>query len=124
MRVNQRGWAPVNEDDPIWTEDHYDKIKPFADALAHQWSYIHHVSEQRGFERQFNFEDGFQDYEFESDEERNYYEAQRRLANELERIQIEHIEESLEKLGVRMMRTYEHWNEDERYMEMMENRGY
>jgi len=32
------------------------------------------------------------------------------------------IEELLADLGARMMRPYEHWNEDERYMEYMENR--
>lgn len=32
------------------------------------------------------------------------------------------IEELLSELGARMMRPYEHWNEDERYMEYMENR--
>lgn len=34
----------------------------------------------------------------------------------------EAIEELLRDLGVRMMRPYEHWNEDERYMEYMETR--
>lgn len=32
------------------------------------------------------------------------------------------IEELLGELGARMMRPYEHWNEDERYMEYMETR--
>ena len=32
------------------------------------------------------------------------------------------IEEMLMELGCRMARPYEHWNEDERYMEYMENR--
>lgn len=35
---------------------------------------------------------------------------------------LEVIEELLGKLGARMMRPYEHWNEDEKYMEYMENR--
>lgn len=38
------------------------------------------------------------------------------------RLEIELIEDKLERLGARMMRPYEHWNEDERYMEYMENR--
>jgi len=37
---------------------------------------------------------------------------------------IEVIEELLYELGARMMRPYEHWNEEERYMEYMENRYY
>jgi hypothetical protein len=35
---------------------------------------------------------------------------------------LEVIEELLGELGARMKRPYEHWNEDERYMEYMENR--
>ena len=37
-------------------------------------------------------------------------------------IRMEVIEELLSQLGARMMRPYEHWNEDEKYMEYMENR--
>ncbi len=44
-------------------------------------------------------------------------ERERRIAEDLE---IEVVEEMLEKMGARMMRPYEHWNEDERYMEYME----
>ncbi len=35
---------------------------------------------------------------------------------------LEVIEELLGELGARMMRPYEHWNEDEKYMEYMETR--
>ena len=37
-------------------------------------------------------------------------------------VRLDVIEELLGELGARMMRPYEHWNEDERYMEYMENR--
>lgn len=37
-------------------------------------------------------------------------------------LRLDVIEELLGELGARMMRPYEHWNEDERYMEYMENR--
>lgn len=37
-------------------------------------------------------------------------------------LEMELIEEQLHSLGARLMRPYEHWNEDERYMEYMENR--
>lgn len=59
-------------------------------------------------------------------------EARERIWEELEEehakvdrkpyIRMEVIEELLARLGARMMRPYEHWNEDERYMEYMENR--
>jgi|ERR1700741_585030 len=45
---------------------------------------------------------------------------EKRVEQELE---IELIEDKLERIGARMMRPYEHWNEDERYVEYMENRS-
>jgi len=50
-----------------------------------------------------------------------YYE-ERRKQERVNHDRIEVIEELLSDLGARMMRPYEHWNEDERYMEYMENR--
>lgn len=37
-------------------------------------------------------------------------------------LEIELIEDKLQAIGARMMRPYEHWNEDEQYMQYMENR--
>jgi hypothetical protein len=43
------------------------------------------------------------------------------LTREAERdLEIELCEDKLQAIGARMMRPYEHWNEDERYMEYME----
>lgn len=50
--------------------------------------------------------------------------AQRDFEREKLRKQVEWIEEELESLGVRIMRPYEHWNEDERYMQYMESDRY
>lgn len=36
-------------------------------------------------------------------------------------VRVDIIETMLEKYGARMMRPYEHWNEDERYMQYMES---
>jgi hypothetical protein len=48
-------------------------------------------------------------------------ERQRTLKKEAERdLEIELCEDKLEAIGARMMRPYEHWNEDERYMEWSE----
>lgn len=122
--INQRGWVPENEDDPIWTENHYDKIKPFADALANEWSRIHHESEQRHFTEEFDREDGRNDYDFEDEAERSSYYTHKQLKHDLERVQVEVIEAKLHELGVRMMRPYEHHNEDEAYMEYAERDRY
>jgi hypothetical protein len=51
----------------------------------------------------------------------SYYAEVDKKANEPV-LRMEVIEELLADLGARMMRPYEHWNEDERYMEYMENR--
>lgn len=50
------------------------------------------------------------------------YDAKLRERENEPYIRLEVIEELLGELGARMMRPYEHWNEDERYMEYMENR--
>lgn len=46
-----------------------------------------------------------------------------RAAKQAERdLEIELVEDKLAAIGARMQRPYEHWNEDERYMEYMENK--
>ena len=46
---------------------------------------------------------------------------QQRTANRAEHdLDLELIEDKLQRLGARMMRPYEHWNEDESYVEYME----
>lgn len=118
-----RGWAPI-DDDPRWEdEDYYDQVKPELDLLARKWSVIHDTSERAHFQRMSDIEEGYSDYDWEP-EEQAFWQAQQNLNNELERVQLEVIENRIYELGARMMRPYEHWNEDEKYMSYMENRGY
>lgn len=49
-----------------------------------------------------------------------YAEVDKKARVDHERLAV--IEELLGELGARMMRPYEHWNEDEKYMEYMETR--
>lgn len=49
-----------------------------------------------------------------------YAEVDKKKRVDHERLDV--IEELLGELGARMMRPYEHWNEDEKYMEYMETR--
>lgn len=142
MRVNQRGWTPI-EDDPRWEEDgYYDQVKARADALAEWWSNLHHESEQGVWARQRAYEDGDYDgpemprrswfdvgpegdaeYQKEVDQidtEIALFDHQRKVKDELQRAQMEFCETQLYELGARMMHPYEHHNEDERYMEYME----
>lgn len=53
--------------------------------------------------------------------EEEYYKELDKKENEIY-LRRDVIEDLLRDLGARMMRPYEHWNEDERYMEYMENR--
>lgn len=48
------------------------------------------------------------------------YRAHRVELSAAEEVEIEIVEGMLEKLGARMMRPYEHWNEDERIMQYLE----
>jgi len=50
------------------------------------------------------------------------YHAEVNAKARIDHDRIEVIEELLGELGARMMRPYEHWNEDERYMEWSETR--
>jgi hypothetical protein len=53
---------------------------------------------------------------------KNQYWDRLNLEENKDSMRMEVIEELLSELGARMMRPYEHWNEEERYMEYMENR--
>jgi hypothetical protein len=55
-------------------------------------------------------------------EERRAAEVARQEKQAERDLEIELIEDKLAAIGARMMRPYEHWNEDERYMEYMETR--
>lgn len=138
-----RDWTPI-DDDPRWEDDaYYDSVKPQADALAKAWSQLQTKREHDVYMRQFDYEDGrfepegiapmrreydagpLGDAEFardcaQFDAELAAADAARKLADELEQAQIDLIETKLSELGARMMRPYEHWNEDERLVAYME----
>src|SRR3990167_10857191 len=108
-----RGWVPLDEFDPIWeNDDYYDSIAEEASYLADAWSVIKNNREEATFRSIDN------DRDIEPEEEAIYLSRAnaRRLLDEA---QINAIEERLNELKVRLMRPYEHWNEDEKYMEWM-----
>lgn len=59
--------------------------------------------------------------EIRKNAEEHYYKELDKKNNEIY-LRRDVIEDLLRDLGARMMRPYEHWNEDERYYEYMENR--
>jgi hypothetical protein len=113
-----RGWQWIDEE----AEHDYDTLKPMLDRLAQQWSELTTKIERDSWRRQADAEDGDDPSDhFETEEELKQWQAQRRADDELERMRLGNIESLLAQHGARMMRPYEHWNEDERYMQYMES---
>ena len=115
-----RGWTWINENDER-SEAEIEQITPTLDALAAEWSQLHDQEESEGFRRQAAYEDGDDPGDhFDTDEEYEAWKKQQRTRRESGRIRLEIVEEMLARHGARMMRPYEHWNEDESYMQYME----
>lgn len=116
MGINYRDFRWNDED-----KEHSPGEEAEARALANKWSELHFIQEQRHFARQSDIEEGRDcGPEFDTPEEEAEHEDRQRVHRALERLEVELVEEKLAALGARMMRPYEHWNEDERYMEYME----
>lgn len=111
-----RGWTAIDEN-----KYPDDSVHPMLDEWAKQWSQKATEIENRVFIAQVRYEDG-DDYGFENEEDKARYQARERAQDATEQAQLAAIEMLLEQHGARMMRPYEHWNEDERYIEYMETR--
>jgi hypothetical protein len=109
-----RGWTYIDED-----TEHDESLTPLLDHLASEWSALRTEMEQEGWRRQADAEDDNEPL-FDSDEEYEEYKSQLRIADLIRSTRLEVLEEMLAKHGARMMRPYEHWNEDEAYMEYQE----
>jgi hypothetical protein len=118
-----RGWTWIDEVMDKLPEADQDRIMdertPILNHLAAQWSEMQHTEEQSRFSRQSDIEDG-RDYEFEDEAEQKAHEAIQTIKAQQWTAQLNMIESQINELGARMMRPYEHWNEDERYMAYME----
>lgn len=120
-------FAGIAEDD---IESEMDKRTKRIDALAARLKEIHRTNEQEGWLRQARYEDGYDDRDDydpceDLDEEEAKAYLEREALNEKikaaqEDAEIAVLEEELARLGARMARPYEHWNEDEKLMEYME----
>lgn len=138
--------ADVDYDDPISVMRHEVKEK-VVQALMEKWNSLNRILEMRSWrdrDERMDEDDYIADQLSETyqdsydaaisngsseDEAREIAEKDRQkhedaIEAEYNRpaIEMELIEEQMAALGARMMRPYEHWNEDERYMEYMENR--
>ena len=120
-----RGWTWRDEVDI--SEEEMEMRRPLLDSLARQWSDLHEQEERARFIRQSRWEDGDYDepdYDFDSEEEaaaeRYRVEALTKLRNAQHDAQVQAISDAIHEQGARLMRPYEHWNEDEAYMQYME----
>jgi hypothetical protein len=109
-------------------EAKHDAITPVLDRLAREWSNLTEMEERRGWDRQARMEDGDYEPDYDTDEEA---EAARLMAREMDTVraarhdaEVSAIESALARHGARMMRPYEHWNEDEAYMAYAERDRY
>jgi len=109
------GWTWLEDEDI--DDDEMERRQPLIENVANQLAALRQTREQDGFLRQARIEDGSYDGpEFDSDEEEHRYELNQKLARARERAEEAALEQELADLGARMMRPYEHWNEDEAYM--------
>lgn len=141
--MNSRGWTPI-DGDPRWEDEgYYGEVSAKLDGLMLWWSQLTHEAEQRQWARERDLDEGYRYNGEDAPMRRDYdrgpegdaeYEAElaqwvaefaafnkaRHAKDEMARSQMEFIETQLHEAGARVMRPYEHWNEDERYMEYME----
>lgn len=95
--------------------------EPAVNMVAEQLASLRGEREQRRMWRDFQRDAGELDEpDFESDEEQAAYDLKVQVQADLERAEEAALEEQLDRLGARMMRPYEHWNEEERLMEYLE----
>lgn len=115
-------------------EDEMDRREPAIKVIAERIHVIQQNREQSRFLQMAEDEEGrdprWEYYQqvlddAENDEEAakvelEKYDTRQAALREVENIELRALEEQLGKLGARMMRPYEHWNEDERLMEYLE----
>jgi hypothetical protein len=111
-----RSWTLIDESTEISDSD-----ESYLNELMAEWSHIQTEIEHEGFARQAAYEDG-DGPDFDTDEEYEEYKQTQRNRSQRKQAKLDIIEGLLASHGARVMRPYEHWNEDERYMEYQENR--
>jgi hypothetical protein len=96
-----------------------DSDRAYLDGLMEEWSSIKSAIEDEGFRRQAQYEDG-DGPDFDTDEEYEEYKQSERDRSMRRQAKLDIIESLLHSHGARVMRPYEHWNEDEAYMQYQE----
>lgn len=111
-----RSWTLIAEETEINDSD-----RAYLDGLMEKWSAISTEVEDEGFRRQAAMEDGYDEGpDFDTDEEYKEFEQVRKTRSQRRQVKLDIIEAMLHSHGARVMRPYEHWNEDEAYMAYQE----
>ena len=127
--ANTRGWV-FEEDVPEEsgegesaeseeTDIQYEIRKQIVQGLVGRWNQLHNQIEEAGWRRQQAHEEGYYE-EYDTDEEAAAAERARKIRDGAMLAELDEIANRLRSYGARMMRPYEHWNEEEKYMEYME----
>lgn len=124
MTISRR-WAYRNDDHgrtccEDGTCEHCEVIEARLDQVAQEWSRIMTEIENENFDRE-----GYEDYLAEVDADEGAegvarVEADMRKQRLTRRVRLEFLEAELAHHGARMMRPYEHWNEEEQLMAWLE----
>lgn len=96
-----------------------DDDRIYLDELMKEWSSLQTQLEERRFSRQAEIEEG-SGPDFDTDEEHEAYKFRQTVFTARMQGKIDAIEIILNSHGARVMRPYEHWNEEERLMEYLE----
>lgn len=115
-RGNNRGWT--------WVDDSREENEGAVEELVSRWNALNNSIEARQFSWQLRMEDGDCGGEDDTDVGTKIS-AARKVQDELDLRTLQTIEDMLAEYGARLMRPYEHWNEEEQYREYMErDRGH
>lgn len=110
--------------DEIEREHEMERRVPFIEIVVSRLTNQRTEQEQEGWRRQADIEEYGYDTsgpdEFDNDEEEAQFELKRRLARAREKAEEQVLMDRLAELGARMMRKYEHWNEEEHLMAYLE----
>jgi hypothetical protein len=106
-------------------EAEMDKRTPRIKEVAARLRSIQQDNEQAGFlQDDYDDRDDYDPCEDLDEEEAKSYQVSKDIDEKIraaqENAEIEVLEEELARLGARLARPYEHWNEDEKLMEYME----
>lgn len=100
-------------------EDEMERREPLVKHLAALLVQQRRDRENEGFEREARREDGADFGEDDDEDDDTARELRRIVRCQREAVKVAEVtvlEEELAKLGARLARVYEHWNEDEAYM--------